>query len=423
MNNRFETGQNQEAVPDEGERIIAPLPRVTIQAFCESSDVAGVIHAASMDRRMSKAHVKIQMGGANAALEAYSSSPTPNVIVIEATGDRQNLLSALDTLSEVCDAGTKVVVIGHVNDVILYRELMRRGVSEYLITPIDTLGILKSLSEIFAGPEADPVGKLIAVVGAKGGVGSSTLCHNLAWTLSRTYAIQTVIADLDVAFGTAGLDFNQDPPQGIADAIFSPERVDSAYVDRLLSKCSDHLSLLAAPAMLDRTCDFVEAALDPVFDNLRGSVPYIFLDVPHIWTAWVRRTLVSAEQIIIVAAPELASLRNAKNLYDSLRMARPNDRQPKVVLNMAGMPKRPEISVADFSKALSTDVSAVIPFDSQLFGTAANNGQMIAEVQPSGKVNEIIDDLVSLVMGRNEQKKPKKNLLDPILSKLVRKKA
>jgi pilus assembly protein CpaE len=423
MNNRFDAEQSQSTVPEASEKTIAPLPRVTVQAFCETSDVAGVIHAVSMDRRMTKAHVKVQMGGANAALEAYSTSPTPNVIVIEATGDRQHLISALDSLSEFCDAGTKVVVIGHVNDVILYRELMRRGVSEYLIAPIDIMSLLRSLSELFAGPEAEPVGRMVAVVGAKGGVGSSAICHNLAWTLSRSYAIQTVIADLDIAYGTAGLDFNQDPPQGIADAVFAPERIDAAFVDRLLSKCSDHLSLMAAPAMLDRTCDFVETALDPVLDYLRSSIPYIFLDVPHVWSGWTRRTLVGAEEIIIVAAPELASLRNAKNLFDSLRIARPNDRQPKILLNMVGMPKRPEISAADFSKALSTEVCAVIPFDAQLFGTASNNGQMIAEVQPTGKVNEIFDDLTSMIMGRNEQKRPKKNILEPFLSKLVRKKA
>ena len=114
-------------------------------------------------------------------------------------------------------------------------------------------------------------------------------------------------------------------------------------------------------------------------------MPCIVLDVPHLWTAWVRRTLVGADEIVIVAAPDLASLRNAKNLFDVLRQARPNDRKPKLVLNQVGMPKRPEIAAAEFAKALGTELAAVMPFDAQLFGTAANNGQMIAEVQPAGK--------------------------------------
>ena len=129
----------------------------------------------------------------------------------------------------------------------------------------------------------------------------------------------------------------------MAEAVFSPDRLDSNLIDRLLSKCGDNLSLLAASAMLDRTVDLTETALDQLLDILRASTPSIVLDMPHAWTSWTRRTLVSADDVVIVAAPELASLRNAKNLVDVLRNARPNDRPPRVVLNLTGMPKRPEI--------------------------------------------------------------------------------
>ena len=104
------------------------------------------------------------------------------------------------------------------------------------------------------------------------------------------------------------------------------------------------------------------------------------LDVPHLWTGWARRTLIGADEILIVAAPDLANLRNTKNLIDLLRAARPNDHRPHYCLNQVGMPKRPEIKPADFAKALEDEPIAIIPFEPQLFGTAANNGQMIAEV-------------------------------------------
>ena len=260
-------------------------------------------------------------------------------------------------------------------------------------------------------------------MGAKGGCGASTIAHNLAWAIARDLATSTVIADLDIAFGTAGLDFNQDPPQGIAEAIFAPDRLDANLVDRLLSKCSDNLSLLAAPAMLDRTTDLTEAALDGLLDILRASVPCIILDLPHLWTAWSRRTLIGADELVIVAAPDLASLRNAKNLFDTLRQARPNDRQPKVVLNQVGLPKRPEIAPGEFAKALGTEPAAAIPFDAALFGTAANNGQMIAEVQRSSKIAETFVDLAAAVTGRGEPKRSKASLLEPLMAKLARRKA
>ena len=247
---------------ESADAMIAPLPRVTLQAFCETSGIADVVGAASSDRRMQKAYVKVGMGGAAAAVEAFRHAPTPNVVVLEFGSDRAGILAALDQLATVCDAGTKVVVIGHVNDVILYREMVRRGVSEYLIAPLGVLDFVRAASELFSNPTSDPVGRTVAVIGAKGGVGSSTVAHNVAWAVAKNLSAQTVIVDLDIAFGTAGLDFNQDPPQGIAEAIFAPDRLDANLVDRLLSKCSDHLSLLAAPAMLDRTTDLTETSLD-----------------------------------------------------------------------------------------------------------------------------------------------------------------
>jgi pilus assembly protein CpaE len=402
---------------------IAPLPRITLQAFCETPAVAATMQAAVADRRMDKAHARIQMGGPAAAVEAFRAAPTPNIIVLEAVADPATLVAHLEALSESCDAGTKVVVIGHVNDVQLYRDLIRRGVSEYLIAPLEPLDVLRTLSELYIAPEARNLGRVIAVMGAKGGVGASTVAHNVSWAIARNLDASTVIVDLDIAFGTAGLNFNQDPPQGIAEAVFAPERLDSNLLDRLLSRCSDNLALLAAPAILDRTVDLDEDALEQLLELLRASVPCIILDVPHQWNAWVKRTVLGADEIVIVAEPELASLRNAKNLVDLSRATRPNDGVARLVLNRVGVPKRPEISAAEFAKALGIDVLSTVPFDAQLFGTAANNGQMLAEVQAGSKATEAFTQIASALTGRGEAKRSRRSLLEPFVAKLKRRKA
>ena len=402
--------------------LIAPIPRVTLQAFCESAAVAETIEAASRDRRMQKAHVKVQLGGAPAALEAFQDAPTPNVIVLEFQADRGNILDALDRLAGYCDAGTKVLVIGHVNDILLYRELTRRGVSDYLIAPLGLLDFVRAVSELFNTPGAEPLGRTIAVMASKGGSGASTIAHNVGWAIARTLKSQTLIVDLDVAFGTAGLDFNQDPPQSIAEAIFAPDRLDANLVDRLLSKCSDHLSLLVAPAILDRTTDLTETALDGLIDILRTSVPTIVLDMPHVWTAWSRRLLISSDEIVIVATPDLASLRNTKNLLDNLRGQRRNDVAPRVVLNGVGMAKRPEIVPAEFAKAIGVEFSAVLTHDAALFGTAANNGQMIAEVQAASKHAETFAALAAALTGKIEPKRTRSSLFEPLMARLGRRK-
>ncbi|MCP3396585.1 AAA family ATPase [Bradyrhizobium sp. CCGB20] len=412
-----QTQEEQPEAPTPVEEHIAPAPRVSVQAFCETVETAAAVQSAGEDRRLGKAHLKIQMGGMAAAIEAYRSAPTPNVIVLESDG-RNDLLTGLDHLATVCDAGTRVVVIGRINDVMLYRELVRRGVSDYVLAPVGAIDVVRSICNLFSAPEAKAVGRIIAVVGAKGGVGASTISHNVAWAIARDLAMDAVVADLDLAFGTAGLDYNQDPPQGIADAVFSPDRVDTAFIDRLLSKCTDHLSLLAAPATLDRVYDFGTDAFDAVFDTLRSTMPCIVLDIPHQWSGWTKRALIGADDILIVAAPDLANLRNTKNLFDLLKASRPNDRPPLYCLNQVGVPKRPEIAAAEFAKAIESQPVVSIPFEPQIFGSAANNGQMIAEISANHKSIEMFLQIAQRLTGRSETKKQKSSLLSPLIEKL-----
>lgn len=404
---------------------IAPIPRISIQAFCESQNLAAIVADAQQDRRMAKAHVKCQMGGLAAALEAFRDAPTPNLIVIESRSQREDLIAGLEELAEYCDGGTKVVVVGHVNDILLYRELMTRGVSDYLVAPLSVINFIQAVSDLYAGQEGGPLGRVIAVIGAKGGSGSSTVAHNLAWTIANNHETSTILVDLDMAAGTAGLDFNQDPPQGVAEAVFSPDRLDHNFVDRLLCRAGDgdKLNMLAAPATLERVYDFDEAAFDPLMDILRATTPVTVLDVPKGWTGWIRRTLIAADDVIVVAAPDLASLRNAKNILDQLRAARPNDRPARLVLNGVGVPKRPEIPPADFGKNVETAATVVVPFEPKLFGAASNNGRMIAEEEGSAKIVEVFEELARVLLGRAEVKRTKKSVLAPLLERLNRKKA
>src|SRR5271167_2459153 len=402
----------------EADEFIAPAPRVSVQAFCETAETASTVQAAAEDRRLAKVHLRMQMGGIAAALEAYKTSPTPNVVILESEDRGNGLLGGLDELANVCDAGTRVIVIGRHNDVVFYRELIRRGISDYMIAPVITIDVVRTICSLFSAPDAKPVGRILAVVGAKGGVGASSVAHNIAWAVARDMHLDSVIADLDLPFGTAGLDYNQAPPQGIADAVFAPDRVDTAFVDRLLSKCTDHLSLLAAPATLDRVYDFGADAFDAIFDTLRTTMPCIVLDVPHQWSGWTKRALVAADDILIVASPDLANLRNTKNIFDLLKASRPNDRMPLYCLNQVGVPKRPEINASEFAKAIECEPIVSIPFDPQMFGAAANNGQMIAEISANHRTTEIFLQIAQRLTGRSETKKPRGRFLSPLIEKL-----
>ncbi|CCB63850.1 pilus assembly protein CpaE [Hyphomicrobium sp. MC1] len=399
-----------------------PIPRISIQAFCDDLNVADAVQHAAEDRRLAKAHVSVHMGGIAAAIAHYADSPTPNLIIADSSHSGSQLLSELDHLAESCDPGTKVIVIGRHNDVMLYRELLKRGVAEYLVAPTDPIELMESISNLYNNPETDPVGHVFAFIGAKGGVGSSTICHNVAWTMSEALETDVTIADMDLAFGTTGLDFNQDPVQGIVEALSAPERLDDQLLDRLLTKCSERLSIFAAPVVLDRDFDFSADACETVIDVARQNVPFVAIDLPHGWSPWTKRLLLQADEIVITAAPDLANLRNAKNIVDLMKTSRRNDQHPHLILNMANQPKRQEISVKEFEQALDLKVLAVVDYDSETFSQAANNGQMVEELNAKAKAVEKFHDVAMKLTRRKDTKAEKQSsalsALAPILEKL-----
>lgn len=398
-----------------------PLPRVSIHAFCETEAMQKMMERCGQDRRMAKVSLRVNSGGIPAAANMFSTSPTPNLIVLETSTEPRALMVELAPLAEVCDASTKVIIIGKYNDIPLYRDLIRNGISEYMVAPVGMPDILGAISSIFVDPESEPLGRSIAFIGAKGGCGSSTIAHNCAWGISNLFSTEVILADLDLPYGTANIDFDQDPPQGISEAVMAPERLDEVFLDRLLTKCSEHLSLLAAPSMLDRGYDFHASAFQPIMEVLQRSAPISVLDIPHLWSDWTRSVLADADEVVITAVPDLANLRNAKNMFDALKKLRPNDKKPHLVLNQVGMPKRPEIAPGDFCESLETEPVAIIPFDTALFGNASNSGRMIAEIDKKSPAAETFSQLAHLVTGRAEIKKNKKGGLGRVLGLLGRK--
>ena len=190
------------------------------------------------------------------------------------------------------------------------------------------------------------------------------------------------------------------------------------FIERLLSKCTDHLSLLAAPATLDRVYDFGDEAFDAIFDTLRMTTPCIVLDVPHQWSGWTRRALVGADDILIVAEPDLANLRNTKNMLNLLKAARPNDRRRSIVSIRSACRSVRKSTRSEFAKAIESQPIAAIPFDPQMFGTAANNGQMIAEISANHRTTEMFLQIAQRLTGRGETKKPRGSFLSPLIEKL-----
>jgi len=378
-----------------------PVPRISIHAFCETPETTALLERAAVDRRLSKTHMTMHMGGLPKAVDHFQTAATPNLVIIEALDGGPSLFAQLGELAEVCDPSTKVIVLGRANDIGLYRELVRQGISDYIVRPKSPLQIIKSVAALYIDPAAPPIGKTIAFVGARGGSGSSTLAHNVAWCAAEEMLSDTVILDLDLPFGTASLDFEQDPTSGLIEALSSPERLDDVLLDRLLQKHTERLSLFTAPNLLDRDYDIDDQAFETVIDVVRSAAPTIIVDVPHVWTGWSKRLLQSADHIVITATADLASFRNTKNLVDIISGSRPNDSPPILVINQFDA-KLSSVQPQQYEEHVGLKPSVVFGWEPQLFHTAATNAAPIVQVGTKTKTAQSIRDLTSFVLGRTQ---------------------
>lgn len=380
--------------------------KLNIDAFAASPSVRSAMEQAREDRDLAKSRVNVFDGGMEAAIGHYAEHPTPQVVLVEETGDDQKLLDDLGRLAEVCEPGTRVIVIGQLNDISLYRQLISQGVSEYLVAPVTAHQVLDCIRTIFADPAAPPRGKMLAFIGARGGVGASTLAQNVAWHIAGLIADDVIYVDLDLPFGSSSLAFNVDSKQTIADALGQPERVDAVLMERFLVKYGDHLQVLMSSANLRGHIDIDIDGVEKVLEVARQMAPFVVVDLPHLWSPWTEALARSADDLVIVATPDLGNLRETKSLVEQVAAKR-ESLPTRVVLNRVDAYKKTQLSAKDFQETLGFAPALSIPFDPNLFGTAANNGQMLSEAAKGHKIVESLKQFAVQMTGRQAAaKKP-----------------
>ena len=352
--------------------------------------------------------VDIESGGIEAALSFYEKNATPHLVILETNAVKEPLMQEVESLAEVCDAGTSVLLVGEANDIALYRELLSRGISEYMVRPFAPKQMFDAIASIFIDPDAPPMGRMVAFTGSRGGAGSSTVSHNVAWMLGSEYNEDVVVVDLDLAFGTAALSFNLEVGQGVHTALGDIERLDDVLLDRFLMPYGENLRVLGAPASLDFDERIPIEAIDRLLDLTRRRASYVILDLPHMWAPWTRQLLLDSDVSVVTALLDLASLRDTKNVVDRLISQRGEGAPVYVALNHEGAYKRTELTAKDFENAIEIEPALVIPHDPNLFGEAANNGQMLAEVNRKHKVVENFRSFVQTVTGRQAGPGPMK---------------
>jgi pilus assembly protein CpaE len=313
-------------------------------------------------------------------------------------------------LSEVCQPESRVIVLGAVNDVFLYRTLKRQGISEYLPVPLDAKALAETVFALYAEPGAEKLGRFVSFMGACGGAGASQLAHNVAFQLARIFDAETALLDFDIGFGTVALDFNLESPQHMAAVLAEPERIDDTILQRFMAKYGENLYLLTGPGGLAPSSDVAVPAAESLINTMRRAASFIVADLPTYWTSWTQAILNMSDEIVIVAPPRLTALRNAKRMAELLNAKRVNDTPVRIVLNHVGAHAKTELTAKDFATGIGQVPLAVFNHDPSVFELAANNGQMIGEGKAAPKVVDAVVRLAVAVSNRSPQKPKRKGL-------------
>lgn len=301
-------------------------------------------------------------------------------------------------------------MLGAINDIGFYRELMRRGIAEYLAVPTTARDLLAAVTGSLIDPDAPPAARSIAFMASRGGAGASTVAHNVAWQLSQTFEEEVALVDMDITYGTAALAFNVEPTQTIDQVLADTGRLDDVLLERFLLEVDDNLRLLAAPASVQAEEHNLTGPLDPLLELLRRRSAFVVLDIPHRWAPWVKQLLTDVDEIVITGVLDLAGLRDTRNLVEYLREQRGPEAPVRVALNHEGAYRKSELSPKDFEGALGTAPDLVLAHDAGLFGQAANNGQMIAQANARSRAAEGLRDLAITVSGRQPAEARRKGL-------------
>ncbi len=385
--------------------------RLSIDVFAISEQTAAAGKALGEQRNFSRCKVAVRDGGLARAVTHYADHPSPHLIIVEDDGDDDTLQGRLDGLAQVVEPGRKLIVVGSVNDISVYRRIVSLGVTDYLVSPLKLEAMMDAIERAAHDPKGPERCKYIAVMGARGGTGSSTIAHNLAWAASKKIGIKTVLVDLDLTFGTAGLAFNQDPRQPFGEAFSDPERLDATLLERYMLNEDENLSILSTPGTLRQYDGIDDEIVEKAVDLCRQMAKLVIVDVPHTWTGWSESLMTGADEAVVVVAPDIANIRDARNLLDFLNGKRGESRAPRLIINKSDLAKRTKLLPKDISNTLGVQPIANIPFDPVVFIEASNDGKMVGERFKSHKLVGTFTDLAmklgarGSVKGRPETKK------------------
>ena len=390
------------------ESMVGAEERRHFRAFVRDEETRKVVDQVVAD--LTIAHAAVQRGGVSEAITALGAERSPRILLVDIT-DAEMPLSAVNDLAEVCEPGVTVITVGDRNDVGLFRDLINRGISDYLVKPITPALLQRSLLSVLDSTgqsrQSSRLGRLVAVTGTRGGVGATMVATGLGWSIAHRRRRRVALVDLDLQFGTAALALDLEPSHGLREALEHPGRIDSLFVERSMIKQSETLYVLSSEESLGESLLPDYAALDLLLKELRNKFHFVIIDLPRLVSPCTQHVLQSATNFVLVTDLSLAGMRDALRFF-SLMPSINASCQTTLCANRVGEYRQGEIGRAEFESALGRPIDLFLPFDAKSVVAATNVGQPVAG--GTSKVASGLHELAERLCGGPSAPKPRLTL-------------
>lgn len=352
-------------------------------------------------------NAKVRAGGLDVARRSIDFTSPPSLLLVDLS-DATDPVDGMNELAELCGPSTHFLAIGSINDVSLYRRLVALGVADYLVKPVSSEVLCEAFTAAlrsYAAPGESRATRLFAFLGARGGVGTTTLAVSTAWLLAHEFKLRTALVDLDLHFGNLALSLDLEPGRGLREALENPERTDSLLLASAMVNDAEKLPILATEEPLEQQLTFDGGAVGPLLSALSQDYDCLVVDLPRSLDNIGRQVLTLADATIVVTDLSLSALRDTTRLVE---LAKNLDcrTKPLLVANQVGAEHRGEIGRPEFEKGLSGSLDLTVPFDVKAAVAAAHSGKAIPAAAGSSRAAIELRKLAARLAGE-EQEKPR----------------
>jgi pilus assembly protein CpaE len=330
-----------------------------------------------------------------------------------------NGLQELQFLNNIDSKKSAIIIIGDQQNIELLSQAIRAGVKDFIDyrdfeSKLDGVfcNIKKSISHVY---NKNNVKQLNAIINAKGGSGASFIASNVAYTLSKEANLKVALVDLDLQFGSLGLNFDKVPKYSIAEALNAIEDLDSISLEAYMSKYNENLSLLLpSPADILLPGEINVSYLQRLLELLKINYSQTVVDLPRLIDPVSSMIMEQADQVTLVVQQNLAQFRDGRRLIHILNkdLDIPLDKI-SIVINRYD-PKN-SLRIEDLKNIVNHNKVYTIANDFERVASASNLGIPLCESSPNSKIAQDIKELAKN-LGKVEFQEKRKSLFNRFLS-------